>query len=205
MEDIPGYSIHKKIGSGGMSTVYLATQESFDRKVALKVMLPTFSANKDFVKRFSREAKIVAGLSHPHIIPVYDVGQVNELCYMSMDYLTGYDLSHHIQEGMTQAAVLEVIEQIASALHYAHSKGYIHRDIKPENIMVMSDNTVKLMDFGLACHFKDSGANGNNVQGTPYYMSPEQARGLKNLDARSDIWALGVGNCRDLWALQNVF
>jgi len=191
--EIPGYTVHRELGSGGMSTVYLATQKSFGRKVAMKVLLPGFACNKDFTARFSREAKIVAGLSHPHIVPVYDVGEYKDYYYISMDYLSGGDLMQWIQRGLEEEEILQIIEDIASALHYAHGKGYIHRDIKPDNIMFREDNSAVLTDFGIARlqNANDQVTQGGAVVGTPKYMAPEIMQGL-DIDGRVDVYSLGI-------------
>ena len=193
MENIPGYIVKRKLGSGGMADVYLATQESFGRDVALKILSPTTASNEEFAARFIREAKIVAGLSHPHIIPVYDVGKHASFYYISMDYLSGGELENWIKSGIPENEILQIMEQIADALQYAHHKGYMHRDIKPANIMFREDNSAVLTDFGIARlqNASDQLTQAGMIVGTPKYMSPETIRG-KEPDGRADVYALGI-------------
>jgi tetratricopeptide (TPR) repeat protein len=191
---IPGYRILKQLGRGGMASVYLAIQESMEREVALKIMLPSLgAADPSFSERFIREAKIVARLSHPHVNSVFDVGVAGPYHFFSMEYITGGDLKSRIHNGMVPRAALAIIRQVASALAYAHSKGYVHRDVKPENVLFRENGTAVLTDFGIAkasdnaTQMTATGA----VIGTPHYMSPEQAMG-RETDRRSDIYSLGV-------------
>ena len=191
---VPGYRILRELGHGGMATVYLAEQESIEREVALKVMSPALgAADPSFSARFVREAKIVAKLAHPHITAVYDVGVAGSCHYFSMEYVTGGDLKSRIREGMMPKLAFIIIRQVASALAFAHAKGYVHRDVKPENVLFRQDGTALLTDFGIAksnepaMQMTATGA----VIGTPHYMSPEQAQGHE-LDHRSDIYSLGV-------------
>lgn len=191
--DIPGYRIEKEIGQGGMSTVYLAVQESLDRPVALKVMAPALSADPTFGERFQKEARTVARLTHPNIVAIYDIGSANYLHYMAVEYVSGGDIRDRIKKGMTPEEALEVLRRVAVVLAYAHEKGYVHRDIKPENILFREDGTVVLTDFGIAKVLGTSGKISKTGMGigTPHYMSPEQARG-KTVDGRSDLYSLGV-------------
>lgn len=191
---IPGYRILRELGRGGMASVYLAEQESIEREVALKVMLPALAASDpSFSMRFVREAKIVARLAHPHITAVYDVGVAGPYHYFSMEYVTGGDLKSRIREGMMPKLSFTIARQIASALAFAHAKNYVHRDVKPENILFRQDGTALLSDFGIAksadaaTQMTATGA----VIGTPHYMSPEQAQGHE-LDHRSDLYSLGI-------------
>ena len=191
--NIPGYTIIKELGRGGMACVYLAMQESIERKVALKVMLQALQADPSFSQRFLREAKIVAQLSHPHIVAVYDVGISEQYHYIAMEYHEGGELKDKIKKGLTLIEAISIAKQMASALDFAHSKGYVHRDIKPENVLFKYDGTIVLSDFGIAR------ANDGNTRmtatgsviGTPHYMSPEQAQG-QELDGRSDLYSLGI-------------
>lgn len=191
--ELAGYQIHKSIGEGGMAEVYLGTQQSFGRKVAIKVLDDEKAGDADYARRFIREAKLVAGLAHPHIIPVYDVGQNNGHIYMSMEYLSGGDLAQWIQRGLLPEEALIILEQIALALQFSHDKSIIHRDVKPENIMFREDNSAVLMDFGIARSQQDKSqlTQENTVVGTPKYMSPEQLMGLR-VDGRCDLYALGA-------------
>ncbi|MGH1469922.1 MAG: bifunctional serine/threonine-protein kinase/formylglycine-generating enzyme family protein [Cellvibrionaceae bacterium] len=190
---IPGYRVIRKINQGGMSTVYMAIQKSVGREVALKVMSPALNADPVFSERFQREANIVGQLSHPNIIAIYDIGCHKNLNYIAMDYLPGGTIHDKMQAGMTTDEVLKVIKEVATALNVAHNKWFVHRDIKPENILFRADGTAVLTDFGVAKAVSSSSnvTNAGTVVGTPYYMSPEQARG-KTLDRRSDLYSLGI-------------
>lgn len=190
---IPGYRIIRKINHGGMSTVYLAIQESVGRVVALKVMSPALNGDPSFSERFQREANIVGQLSHPNIVSIYDIGRHNSLNYIAMDYLPGGSVQDKMLEGINEEYALRILREIASALDHAHSKGYVHRDIKPENILFRDDSSAVLTDFGVA-RALISGSRHTHagiVVGTPHYMSPEQTRG-KGVDARSDLYSLGI-------------
>ncbi|ARN76101.1 bifunctional serine/threonine-protein kinase/formylglycine-generating enzyme family protein [Oceanicoccus sagamiensis] len=190
---IPGYRILRKIRQGGMSTVYLAIQQSVDREVAIKVMSPSLSSDPSFGSRFYREAKIVGQLSHHNIVSIYDVGNHKHYNYIAMDYLPGAPLQDRLDEGVSTEEAIKVVREMASALHYAHEAGYIHRDIKPDNILFRQDGSAVLCDFGIAKALKGNVkmTNFGAVLGTPNYMSPEQAQG-KELDGRADIYSLGV-------------
>ena len=192
---IPGYTIERQIGRGGMASVYLAIQDSMEREVAVKVMSPALGASDpSFSARFIREAKIVAKMSHPHINAVFDVGVAGNHHYFSMEYVTGGDLKAKIRKGLAPKDALSILHQIASALAYAHGKGYIHRDVKPENVLFRENGTALLTDFGIA-KTNDEAATQMTatgaIIGTPHYMSPEQAMG-RPLDKRSDLYSLGI-------------
>ncbi len=191
--EIPGYKITRILGRGGMAKVYLATQEVFEREVALKVMSKTLGEDPNFNQRFFREAKIVSKLVHPNIVTVHDVGMHEGYCYLSMEYVDGQDLKAAVG-GMTLRQKIRAVYDIAKALDYAGAKGYVHRDIKPENIMFhTSDGRAVLMDFGIAraAESDTQVTQAGTAIGTPHYMSPEQAKG-KRVDNRSDIYSLGV-------------
>lgn len=190
---LEGYGDIRQVGAGGMAIVYAATQLSFKRQVAIKVLMPAFTSDKEFAERFMREAQIVASLSHPHIIPVYDFGQRNDSFYMVMEFLKGGDLSKRIQAGLSEDQILQITSDIADALHFAHEKGFIHRDVKPDNVMFREDGSAVLTDFGIA---RKQNANtqmtrAGQTVGTPRYMSPEQLQG-RAVDGRTDIYALGI-------------
>lgn len=190
---IPGYSILRKINSGGMASVFLATQLSLNRTVALKIMKPELDYDPEFHQRFQREAEIVGQLSHPNIIPIYDIGRHQAMNYISMEYLPAGSLEQKIIEGITAGDAADLIVAIAAALEHAHTKGYVHRDIKPENILFRSDGSPVLTDFGIARTIKTKSnlTQVGIVIGTPYYMSPEQAKGLPT-DGRADLYSLGI-------------
>jgi serine/threonine protein kinase len=191
---IPGYRTLRELGAGGMATVHLAIQESFDREVALKIMSPMFNVDPSFATRFVREARIISQIHHASIVPVHDVGEYRRHQYLSMEYLPGGDLKHRLQQhGPNPKLALTVCRAISSALELAHKKGFVHRDIKPENILFREDGTPVLTDFGIARAI-DSGTSLTRVGtlvGTPAYMSPEQIKGLE-LDGRSDLYSLGI-------------
>ena len=128
--EVEGYEIKRELGKGGMATVYLAVQESFDRDVALKIMAPQLVADDTFAERFLREARIVAHLAHPNIVSVYDVGVSNDNYYfLAMELHTGVDLASKIARGVSHGNAIDILRQIGAALHYAHANGYVHRDI----------------------------------------------------------------------------
>jgi len=190
---LKGYRLVRELGVGGQARVYLAEQQSFERKVAIKILLPSVAEDAAFTARFLREAKIVANLSHPHIIPVYDFGEINNTFYMVMEYVGGGSLNEWIKSGIVVEEALRIISQLALALNFAHEKGVVHRDVKPDNVMFREDGSAVLMDFGIA-----RGQDADNqvtrvgqVLGTPTYMSPEQLQGRK-IDGRSDIYSLGI-------------
>ncbi|NNM04316.1 MAG: protein kinase [Gemmatimonadetes bacterium] len=189
------YQIEREIGSGGMATVYKAQDLKHERDVAVKVFRPDLAAALGS-GRFLREIKITAGLSHPHILPLLDSGEADSFLFYVMPLVDGESLRDRLErEGElgTEEAV-RITVQIAGALSYAHSKGIVHRDIKPENILLQADQVV-VADFGIALAVDSAGGDrltetGLSV-GTPAYMSPEQVAGERELDARSDIYALG--------------
>lgn len=190
---IPGYDIGGEIGKGAMASVYLTTQRSLERKVALKIMAAALAADPSFCERFLREGKTLARLSHPHTVTIHDIGNVGELYYMAMEYLPNGTLKERIAAGLTPEQGLIYIRQIASALGYAHGLGLVHRDVKPANILFRADGTAVLSDFGIAKSLDDRTqfTQAGFAVGTPSYMSPEQARG-QDIDGRADLYALGV-------------
>jgi len=198
---IPGYTIQSELGQGGMASVYLAIQQSFDRQVAIKVMKSVLAADPTFSQRFIREAKLMAQLSHPHIVPVFDVGQHGDLHYMAMEHIAGGTLKQRLKDctedasnkGLDEAVIEIIITNIAAALDYAGEHDIVHRDVKPDNIMFRRDGSTVLMDFGIARPLQDADAmtQMGTVVGTPKYMSPEQHRG-RDVDSRADLYSLGV-------------
>jgi serine/threonine-protein kinase PpkA len=192
--DIPGYTILRPIGEGGMASVFLAIQKSLEREVALKVMSPVLASNAEFASRFLIEGKITAKLQHPNLVTVYDIGTHNGIYYLAAEYIPGGTLKERITEGgLSVAETLDVISDIAQGLDFAHQKGFVHRDVKPGNVLYRNDGRVVLADFGIAKAM--DGSNSSTVAGasigTPDYMSPEQARG-EPVDGRSDLYSLGT-------------
>jgi hypothetical protein len=173
-----------------MATVFKAKQTSVDRIVAVKVLPSQFAHDPIFVQRFEREARAIANLEHPHILPLYDFGTQDGLTFMAMRYIKGGDLSRLMGQNMPNERIVEIVGNVARALDYAHKNGVVHRDIKPSNIMIDDNGEALLTDFGIA-KTQDSQLTGTGtVLGTPDYMAPEQIDGVA--DRRSDIYSLGV-------------
>lgn len=192
-EKIGRYRVEKQIGAGGFGKVYLAFDESLQRKVAIK--LPdSRRLRTSTLEMFMNEARTLATLDHPHIVPIHDVGKIDDAtCFIVSRFIDGENLSELISvEQLPRSLTVEIVIAMADALHYAHRKKLIHRDIKPANILVDQDGQPFLTDFGLALTHDDFGKSGAQA-GTPAYMSPEQARGEGHLvDGRSDIFSLGI-------------
>ena len=190
---IPGYKILKKIGDGGMSSVYLAIQLSVGREVALKVLSPELRNEKNFIEKFFREANIVGTLSHPNIVSIYDVGTHDGHYYIAMDYLPGDACAERIRSAQIDLdTALNIMRDIASALDYAHERGFVHCDVKPDNILFRHDGSAVLTDFGIAIASNAASRGAmTGVAGTPHYMSPEQTQG-SGIDGRADLYSLGV-------------
>lgn len=189
---IPGYTVHGLLGKGGMAEVYLATQQSLHRKVAVKVLLN--AADQEFNTRFIQEGHIVASLHNPSIITIYDINQLADgRFYMAMEFVPGGDLAQHKGRVFEPHRALVIIRQIAGALAVVHGKGLIHRDIKPANILFRTDGTAVLTDFGIAKDMQvDTEITHLGIAvGSPAYSSPEQTQ-CQRLDARSDIYSLGL-------------
>jgi serine/threonine-protein kinase len=190
------YQIVDRIGRGGMATVYKAHDPSIDRPIAIKFLHAALCEDQEYRDRFLREARAAGGLSHPNIVTVYDVGEIEGRPYMAMELIEGVPLSDLLAKNEPQPIkdVLEIGIQLAQALDYAHSRGVVHRDIKPGNIMrLKGTNTIKVTDFGIA-HVNSATMNhtrAGDVIGTPQYMSPEQALGGK-IDGRSDLFSVGI-------------
>ncbi len=191
---VPGFNIKHTIGRGGMATVYLAVQESLDREVVLKCMDSDRDREKDFIGRFMNEGRIIASLQHPHIITVYDIGTVDDMVWIAMEYVEGGDLKVRVDDGgMEPVQALDLVAKVATALGYAHRHGIVHRDVKPANILFREDGTALLTDFGIAKQvaMDNELTSTGTILGSPFYMSPEQAEGML-VDGRSDIYSLGV-------------
>ncbi|MDY7041831.1 MAG: protein kinase, partial [Chloroflexota bacterium] len=187
------YEIREEIGRGGMATVYKAYQPSLGRYVAIKVLPPYHAEAETFIARFIREARAVAQLEHPHILPIYDFGREGELSYIVTKYVEGGTLKDQLGQPFDPQQAATTISQVASALDYAHDQGIVHRDVKPSNILLDHGEWALLTDFGLAKMISTSAQiTGSGVGiGTPAYMSPEQGQGLE-VDRRSDVYSLGV-------------
>ncbi|PKN95529.1 MAG: hypothetical protein CVU44_02245 [Chloroflexi bacterium HGW-Chloroflexi-6] len=194
-ENIGRYEVKSELGRGGMATVYKAYDPRFEREVAVKVLPREMLHDPQFRVRFEREAKTVASLEHPAIVPVYDVGEEDGQPYFVMRYMMGGSLSERIDAGsLSIRDTAKLIERLASALDDAHAKGIVHRDLKPGNILFDHIGEPYISDFGIAKIAQSQGTatvTGGGIVGTPAYMSPEQAQGDK-VDGRSDIYALGV-------------
>lgn len=188
------YKIIREIGRGGMAVVYLAHDPRFDRDVAVKVLPRILLHDPSFRGRFEREAKTIAALDHPAIVPVYDFGEYDGELYLVMRHMQGGTLRDRLDKGaMTLTECATVFNRLAPALDEAHVQGMVHRDLKPGNILFDQRDDAYLSDFGIV-KLQSGGATftGTGIIGTPAYMSPEQARGDEEIDGRSDIYALGT-------------
>jgi tetratricopeptide (TPR) repeat protein/tRNA A-37 threonylcarbamoyl transferase component Bud32 len=187
------YRIVEAIGHGGMASVYKARQPALDRDVAVKVLLPQQAGTPEFRERFSREAKAIAQLNHPNILPVIDYGQAGDLIYIVMKYVAGGTLAERLKRPIDLAATTHLVMQIAAALDHAHHRGIIHRDVKPSNVLLDENEWVQLADFGLAKLLAgDQALTSTGLSmGTPAYLSPEQGQG-ETIDRHADIYSLGV-------------
>ncbi len=189
------YELIEKIGEGGMAIVYKAKCRLLNRYVAIKILRPEFTKDEQFIENFRRESQAAAGLSHPNIVSVYDVGQEGNIHFIVMELVDGKPLSKLIEEKgrLEYKEAISIIRQVASALSLAHKNQIVHRDIKPHNILITSTGTAKLADFGIAKAVSASTIIGGNnkVMGSVHYFSPEQARGAY-VDERSDIYSLGI-------------
>jgi serine/threonine-protein kinase len=194
---IPGYRIEKKLGAGAMATVFLAKQVSLDRWVAVKVLPRKYSSDPKFIERFYKEGRAAAKLNDQHIVGALDVGQAGEHHYFVMEYVDGDTVHERIESArrMPEREAILLVMQVARALKHAHEKGFIHRDIKPKNIMISNAGVAKLADLGLARAVSDreaAEAEAGKAFGTPYYISPEQARGVLEITPAADIYGLGA-------------
>ena len=177
-----------------MAVVYKARQLSLDRIVAIKILPLELSADKEYVQRFYQEGMAAAKLNHPNIVAAVDVGEAGGYHYFVMEYVEGYTVDDDLKKGKiySESEALHIIVQIANALSHAHEQGLIHRDVKPKNIMITREGIAKLMDMGLARVADDAEvreAESGRLFGTPYYISPEQVRGLSDIDFRCDIYS----------------
>lgn len=192
---IEKYEILQTLGQGGMGVVYLARQKKLDRLVAIKAISPYLAQEPEIRERFTAEASVLARLSHPNIVTLYDYIEEPDALYLVMEYVEGKPLSEILKAGpLPLESIRKYFYQVLEAFTYAHSKGVIHRDIKPSNIIITPEGQVKILDFGVA---KILSADHSQTRtgmrlGTLMYMSPEQVKGEKTIDARSDIYSLGV-------------
>jgi serine/threonine protein kinase len=189
------YQIIGVLGEGGMATVYRARQQKINREVAIKVIESKLARNADFIKRFEREAQTIATLSHPHILKLFDYGEQGNIIYLVMEILVGGSLADLIRRTgpLPLITIYRILDQIGTALSFAHQKGIIHRDLKPLNVLLDEADNAFLTDFGIAKLLNDSTAltQSGAAMGTPAYMAPEQWQG-QPIDSRTDVYALGV-------------
>jgi len=208
---VPGYDILGELGRGGMGVVYKARQLKLNRVVALKMILSGEHASPDSLARFLAEAEAVAKLQHPNIVQIHDRAAHNGLPFLTLEYIDGGSLGAKVRERPLPAGeAVRLVEQIARAVHFAHTRGIIHRDLKPDNVLLALDGRPKVTDFGLAKRLVPESSEASRrhqpgespsanelthtgaVMGTPNYMSPEQARGDKSIGPATDVWALGA-------------
>src|SRR5215813_3565723 len=201
------YEVLSKLGAGAMGDVYLAHDSNLSRTVALKVLPNELASDEGRMLRFSQEARAISALNHPNIITIHEVNHVDETHFIAVEFVKGMTLRERLaRKSLLHKDIVDIAEQVAHALKAAHEAGIVHRDLKPENIMVRPDGYVKVLDFGIAKLSEQplapldtaavpervGGTKAGALLGTPSYMSPEQCRGAADLDARSDIWSLGV-------------
>lgn len=194
-EKIGRYQILERVGRGGMGVLYRAFDPVLDREVAVKVMLADFSNDTDQMRpRFYREAKAAAKLQHRNIVTVFEFAEENNQPHIVMEFLRGIQLGSRMTElpSLTLPDKLDIVAQLCSGLGYAHTQGVVHRDVKPANVFLLTDGTVKLLDFGIAKLATSTLTQQGDVLGSAPYMSPEQLSGNQKLDGRSDVWSTGV-------------
>jgi serine/threonine protein kinase len=194
-ENVGPYRILEQLGQGGMATVYKAYHPALDRKVAIKVLHAALRGDPHFLQRFIREARVVAQLEHPNIVPIYDFEEKEGQPYLVMKFIEGETLKARLARGpLSIDETIAITREIGKALSYAHQRGVLHRDVKPSNILLSNDGRIYLGDFGLAriVAAGESTLSSDMMMGTPQYISPEQARGERDLDAGTDIYSFGV-------------
>jgi WD40 repeat protein/predicted Ser/Thr protein kinase len=193
---VPGYEVLGELGRGGMGVVYEARQKSLNRVVALKVIRDSVLAGPEEVRRFHREAEVAAGLQHPHIVQIYEVGRWEGYSYLALECLAGGTLARRLAGNPQEPRrAAELVATLARAMHHAHEHGVVHRDLKPANVLLTEDGAPKITDFGLAKRLDTASGDtkSGDVLGTPSYMAPEQAAGKNSaVDARTDVYALGA-------------
>ncbi|MDG3004242.1 serine/threonine-protein kinase [Paludisphaera mucosa] len=195
--EIPGYTIIEKLGKGSMGVVFKARQNSVNRTVAVKILLDTLAQNKEFIRRFEREAQIAAKLSHNNIVNAIDAGEAGGRYFFVMEYVEGPTIKDFLDKNkiFEEKDAVRIAMAVAEALKHANQRGLIHRDVKPENVILTKDGSVKLADLGLARLTGDETwglSEAGMAIGTPYYISPEQVRGQTDVDIRADIYSLGA-------------
>src|SRR5690349_7674424 len=193
------YNLVRELGRGGMATVYLGSDVKLGRRVAIKVLAPATRAyfGSD---RFQREVLLAAQLSHPHIVPLFEADEAGEFLFYAMEFVEGESLEERLaRDGrLPIAEAIRIATEVGDALQYAHETGVIHRDVKPANILLSSRGHAMVSDFGIAKLIEEQTTGGKSLTGvgiavgTPEYMSPEQARGERHLDARTDVYALAA-------------
>lgn len=195
-EPVPGYQIIGKLGTGGTSTVFLAVDvKNAGRKVALKILHPSKAADSRALQRFERESELLVSLDHPNLVKGHAHGRHGPLFFLAMEFLEGESVLDILERegGLSEARSLEITLETAEILAYLQSRGIVHCDIKPGNIMILKDGRLKLLDLGFAKPIAGSGApDSETTSGTVQYMSPEQAQGAGDIDARADIYSLGA-------------
>lgn len=194
-ENVGPYRIIEQFGQGGMATVFKAYHASLDRYVALKALHPAFNQDPNFEARFQREARVVAKLEHPNIVPIYDYAEHEKRPYLVMKFIEGITLKARMDAGsLSSEEITKIVDAVGAGLAYAHKQGVLHRDIKPSNVLMSIDGQIYLADFGLAriAQSGESTLSSDMIMGTPQYISPEQAMGKADLDQRTDLYSFGV-------------
>ena len=189
------YEILEELGSGGMGKVYRARNVTLERIVAVKTLASHYSADEGFVQRFLKEARAAARLNHPSIVQIYDFGCVDGVYYLAMEYVDGQSLRSYLKRGrFGERDAILLVRHAVRALAVAHAEGIVHRDIKPDNLMLTSRGDLKLVDLGIAKRVDEVQGltQTGEAVGTPQYISPEQIRGVRDIDARADIYSLGA-------------
>ncbi len=195
--EIPGYTIIEKLGKGSMGVVFKARQNSVNRIVAVKILLDGLAQNKEFIRRFEREAQIAAKLSHNNIVNAIDAGEAGGRYFFVMEFVEGPTIKDFLDQNKVfeEKDAVRIAMAVAEALKHANERGLIHRDVKPENVILTKDGGVKLADLGLARLTNDEAwglSEAGMAIGTPYYISPEQVRGQTDVDIRADVYSLGA-------------
>jgi serine/threonine protein kinase/CheY-like chemotaxis protein len=191
--EINGYNVISKIGSGGMSTVYLVKRIEDQRLLVVKILDSKLCEDQEFLMRFIQEYGMISKIDSRYIVKIYDQGFTDRHVYIVMEYFAGGDLRARIKSGITPEQSLALLQQVALALEVIHGHGIVHRDLKPENIMFREDGSLAIVDFGIAKLIADVNnlTQTGHILGTPYYLSPEQAKG-ETLDGRSDLYSAGI-------------